>query len=64
MIDKDKKTLRRGRDTTGARRQQQRYAQLKALVLAAGWQSRAELDTGFLNGVVAIPKKKTAATAE
>jgi hypothetical protein len=57
-----KPTGRRGRDTTGAKRQQQRYEQLKALVLAAGWQSRAELDTAFLNGVVAIPKKKTAAT--
>lgn len=45
-------------DTTGAKRQQQRYAQLKALVLAAGWQSRAELDTAFLNGAVAIPKKQ------
>jgi hypothetical protein len=49
-------------DTTGAKRQSKRYAQLKALVLAAGWQSRAELDTALLNGVVAIPKKKTAAT--
>ena len=56
----EKKTTRRGRDTTGAKRQQKRYAQLKALVLAAGWQSRAELDTAFLNGVVAVPKKTAA----
>ena len=52
----DKKTTRRGRDTTSAKRQSKRYARLKALVLAAGWQSRAELDTAFLNGVVAVPQ--------
>ncbi len=53
----DKKTTRRGRDTTGAKRQQQRYAQLKALLLAAGWGSEAALRTAFLNGAVAIPQK-------
>lgn len=44
-------------DTTGAKRQKQRYDQLKALVLASGWKSLAELETAYLNKTVAVPGK-------
>lgn len=48
-------------DTTGAKRQQERRQKLKALLLSAGWQSREALDTAFLNGSVAIPRRQMSA---
>jgi hypothetical protein len=47
-------------DTTQANRQQKRYYRLKAAVVAAGWQSIAELETAMLDGVVDVPAKPTA----
>jgi hypothetical protein len=44
-------------DTTQASRQKQRYARLKAAVLAAGWSSIAELETAMLTGAVDVPQK-------
>lgn len=52
----DKKTTRRGRDTTGAKRQSKRYQDLKRRILAAGWTSQAALLTAFKKGVVAVPQ--------
>jgi hypothetical protein len=44
-------------DTTQSDRQKQRYARLKAAVVAAGWSSIAELETAMLTGAVDVPQK-------
>lgn len=44
-------------DTTGAKRQKQRYAAYKTRCLAAGWDSIAQMETAIINGIVEPPSK-------
>jgi hypothetical protein len=44
-------------DTTGAKRQKQRYAAYKARCLSAGWDSIAQMETAIINGLVEAPAK-------
>lgn len=44
-------------DTTGAKRQKQRYAAYKAAVVLKGWKSIAEMETAIINGLVEPPAK-------
>jgi len=42
---------------SGADKQKRRYQQLKERVMAAGWQSIAEMETAMIHDVVAVPRK-------